>query len=520
MKIPMGCTIESLNKQDHISAVDVAFAEMIQRRFGQASPEISACLVWMMSQMRQGHTCVKVADLPYPDALPDNWIARENAPANKLFKQEKEWLYFHRYWHMETRLIGPLYERLNEKPNDSVECPTELLEGLNLEQAKAVQASLKYSFFILSGGPGTGKTHTAARIVAAHRSCQRIALVAPTGKAVSRLKQSICSSGLINDKCIESMTLHALLRVRNASDLVNPKQVISHELIIIDESSMMDILNSCLKTTKLILIGDPNQLPPIEVGHVFEELCAMKLHNMVTLKQCMRTDRLALINLAQAVCDGAINESLDYQKQMPSIESLVDQIPTEFKMGGSCKAEEYFEALKRFQILSALRQGSYGVDVLNEMIWGRIKSQATSQCIAVPVIVTKNAMDLGLSNGDIGIWIRYFDRLSQGNVFFQKDGEIQTISCALIPAFEIAYVISVHKSQGSEYGDVVLLLPPGCEKFGRKMIYTAITRARVSLTIASSSDTLQACIEANPIRQSGLRGRLACTGSFGSVSSA
>lgn len=512
----MACTYDDLSNRSEIQPVDVAFAEMINRRFGQSNAEVSMCLAWMMSQIRQGHTCVNIADLPYPDALPKAWIS--NKEANKLLIREDNRLYFHRYWHMETRLIKPLYARLNQLPDESIECPAEFLEGLNKEQAMAVQGSLKYSFFILAGGPGTGKTYTAARIVAAH-GAKRIALVAPTGKAVARLKQHICSA--IDPDRVEAKTLHALLGIKKPRDLISLPHVLSYDLIVIDESSMMDLsmwgllLNSCLGTTKIIVIGDPNQLPPIEVGNVFEELCSLKPQNMVELKQCMRTDRLELLNLAQMVCEGKISESFSFEEQMPGIDDLTDRIPKEFNGARPCKATDYFSALKKFQILSGLRQGPYGVDKLNQAIWDSIKNRTKSGCVALPIIVTRNAFDLGLSNGDIGVWIRDLDRPNRGDVFFQIGDAVRSISCALIPSFEMAYVISVHKSQGSEYDDVLLLLPPGCEKFGRKMLYTAITRARRSLTIVSSSDTLRACIDINPIRKSGLLGRLKCIDSSG-----
>ena len=150
---------------------------------------------------------------------------------------------------------------------------------------------------------------------------------------------------------------------------------------------------------------------------------------------------------------------------------------------------------------------------LNAQIYSLIVQQCkVGQRLAIPVLLMRNAPDLDLCNGQLGVWIHHVHNETENHVPHAEDYVLfknhKSLPFSLMPLFEMAYVISVHKSQGSEYDQVHLILPPGSERFGRKMLYTAVTRAREALQIYSDEQTLKDCICTNPKRTSGLAKRL------------
>ena len=496
------------------SKVDRYFAELIAHQFEIKDDRLIQLIERMMANIRKGNICSDLSDDEMA-LIPPHLIRASPQNDQRLFVRFQSLVYFQRHWLLESRLIDPVLKRL------ALHQPVKVkpVDGLNAGQQRAMQKALEHHFFILSGGPGTGKTHTISHIIHAlnQKKDIKVALCAPTGKAVSQLKA-------VSDKfSAECMTLHALLGIKSAKDLLSPPRVLMHDLLIVDECSMVDLgmwsalLSTCAPHTKLILCGDPNQLPSVEGGNVFEELCAFcektGYGGYAKLDQCMRTNQKQLQGVANAILSG---EMVDTVQVMPTVDDLICDLPVCFKEKHreSTSYESIFQKAGEFQILSALRKGSNGVDALNREIFKQITADLKADdYLAVPMIMTRNAFDLGLTNGDYGIWMHCIDGKglmpkSGDKVIFLMEGTLRTFPIAMLPSFELAYVLSVHKSQGSEYDKVLMLLPSGSENFGRQVLYTAVTRARSELTIAGSYDTLRLCIQNNEKRLSGLADRL------------
>jgi len=227
------------------------------------------------------------------------------------------------------------------------------------------------------------------------------------------------------------------------------------------DAGMMARLFAAVKTgARLVLLGDAEQLPPVEAGGLFVDLT--RHENVCHLTRCLRTELQEIVSMAEAVKRGEIIPT----KPLPSLKELV-------KMEGT--------------ILTPLRRGPYGADALNRRC-------AAARTGPVPILITVNDRKLGLFNGDVGTLEGECARFSEG----------REISKSLLPAYEYAYVLSVHKSQGSEYDAVSILLPPGSERFGREMLYTAITRGRKKVDVYGDPSVVEAIVAKKTPRLSGL----------------
>lgn len=337
------------------------------------------------------------------------------------------------------------------------------MEGLNGGQRSAVEKGLSESVVCITGGPGTGKSYTVAKIVEAFGGS--VCVCAPTGKAVSLLKEKMD---------VEVGTLHRLLGVKEGKDILFGEGVLDYEMVIVDECSMIDVgmwarlLRAIKSGTRLILVGDHDQLPPVEAGTVFGELCSYmreRGRGYVHLDECMRSDRKEIIELADRVRKGEI---IEYGK-------LEDGVEKYWKRG--------------YQLLSCLRKGRYGFEVMNGLLAGD----------EGPVIITRSNRRLGVSNGEIG-------ELRGGEIVL---GE-RRFKEALVPDYEWGYCLSVHKSQGSEFNKVALLVPKGSEVFGREILYTGITRAKDEVVILSEEGVIEECVKRSSVKMSGIREKLRC----------
>jgi exodeoxyribonuclease V alpha subunit len=239
----------------------------------------------------------------------------------------------------------------------------------------------------------------------------------------------------------------------------------------------------------------------------------------------LRAEQKELIDLGQSINNGDIKSTLSILNGSNSVihslpfcsnlQNLLEYAKPFFTeiLEGSSHPQNLIQAFSRFRILSPLRKGAFGVDELNKM-FNLFFSKKFS---AAPIMLTSNDYRLNLINGEIGILIRSngnFDSedFQEGDVVFfpsQKEGEpFRKIPALLLPKYEYAYALSVHKSQGSEFDHVLLLLPPGSEVFGREVLYTAVTRARKRLDIWGDEEIIQKTLEKQSIRLSGLKEKI------------
>lgn len=504
-----------------------------------------ACVAVMTRQYRAGDLCVRMASSDGVlmemareggAVLPERLCARlsmdsmeASCPQKPIYQVTNPVTgevvyYFQKNWALETACALHLQRLLPCPPQIPIEVSVED-SVLNALQKEAVLKGVHSSVSILAGGPGTGKTFTAKQLVKMclaglsvdQRKKFRIALTAPTGKAASHLHQKIapCLDQVDPDRVLFG-TLHALLECREGTEKLHEKVLLA-DLVLVDECSMIDarmwaqLLLSILPGTRLVLIGDHRQLSAVGQGAIFSDLMRGAIPS-TCLTECKRVEEDQLLQLGSAIgeemgCALELMEAYRVDLNRESIEQLMEKIQ---KYLFFVKQEDAFvECLKeldRFRILSCLRQGEFGVDSLNAHFFSSLSARLPKTgWWAIPILIVKNHHQLNLCNGDVGLLVRKIGGEGDDYALF---GGREPIPEMMLPTFEYAYCLSVHKSQGSEYREVALLVPPGSEKFGKEMIYTAITRAKSALRVYGDLNRIETMMKKHEHKQSMLCARV------------
>lgn len=595
--------LSSLLDRGYILYIDYAVAEKILNGIS-LSECLGAFLCYLSMAMRAGHLCVRIqhTDL-YPD--PQQLLREIRENDHQLSNKELEdftaliiqgskglppelytdvdklenhsdsvtpiyrlqtLFYLQRFWAEETAFVEQFQHLIGTDP-DIIPDQKALQEQMKTlkdrllpEQAKAILMACQKRFSIVCGGPGTGKTYTAGLIIKTYwesispeqrKRCE-IALAAPTGKAAANLQNSLNQAigDLSGFPFIQAKTLHGLMNIRGSTShhRENPS-LLTADLIVIDESSMIDLhllsrLFMSLKPgARLILLGDPHQLPPVSAGALFSDLITYLSRespdNVVALDKCLRAELQAIVDFAELVKYGDHDSALkmlvgqpkgirrlsfsaqenDYgvQKQL-----LAHTLPliNQRQLNRDTSPQQVLEAFSRFRILSPVREGPLGVNTLNALFMRHLMTgMENGGLFFAPIMLTHNDYRLGLFNGEVGVLVRHNINKSHDSavqagdyaLFCGKSGEtgdVRRIAALLLPAYEYAYCLSVHKSQGSEFDHVLLLMPEGAELFGREVFYTGVTRARKQLDIWGTDATLSATLAKQSHRLSGLSVRL------------
>ncbi len=443
-------------------------------------------------------------------------------------------LQFHRYFAAE--------ERIAVRIRDLLAAP--LVDGVP-------------AFSIVTGGPGTGKTTRVATSLVGMVTAQpdlRVALAAPTGKAAARLTESIRQRLHATDAVaaadettrralmdLEARTLHRLLSYNGETDTFrrNAGNPLPYDLVIVDEASMVDVLllDSLLAAlragARLMLVGDHHQLSSVEAGDVLGVLCraaesapaAAPLHRAVTrLTRSWRfSDGEGIGAAASGILDGDAGAvwRIGHDTAETSVRIappaatadvlLAPVVPQLERCLAAESVEAMLDALEAFRLLSPEREGRRGVRGLNEAVerWLSRRGRAVNDTWyhGRPVLVTANDYSTRVFNGDIGVVWRSEGRTA---VYFRSlDGTTRAIAPGRLPAVETAWAMTVHKSQGSEFDDVVLVLPNEESRvMSRELLYTGVTRAKRTVTIIGSEASLRAAVQQRTERTSGLGQRL------------
>lgn len=462
---------DELLQQKVLTSLDLYFADLYAK-----NPQERAFFAAIMAVSREGHLCLDLDNLPLPEILWRPILDGSKTAASPYVFQIGNLFYLERNFVNETRILEQLQQLSFEvKPLDTPDS-----SKLTEEQQKALNLALANTLSIIEGGPGTGKTFLTSHLVQALGPSAHVILAAPTGKAAARLKEfnphATCG------------TLHSILGIKSERQLARGHSFVQADLIIIDESSMIDakllayFLGSLQPGQRVVFLGDGNQLPPVESGSLFGDL--IDLLPTAHLSLCLRSDRLEVLQLAQ-----------DILKSRPIVPHR--ELSKELILQ---KALENSSQENRFCILSPLREGPFGVNVLNqeifELFFRRMKPQ---DLLAVPILITRNDYAAGLYNGEVGILWR-----SKEKILYAEFGGKKIPACGL-PPYELGYVLSVHKSQGSEFDHVMVLVPPGSETFGREVLYTAVTRAKHSVVLCGDAETVQKTVNRSSHRKSGLK---------------
>jgi len=604
--------------------IDLQFADFINRLSGSSggNPEIflgaalvsratgngdicldlnSACET-LRSQKRVGPDALICPPLSrWREKLGSSHAVGKPGDERPLILDDRNRLYLYRYWEYEKNLADSLRERAksvtqelnHEDLHQRVTglFPQNNSQEINWQKVATGIAMLK-RFSVITGGPGSGKTFTIARILTlllefAYQDAKpHIYLAAPTGKAAARLSDAVkqakhqlqCHHSLLESIPDEAYTLHRLLKPIPGSPYFryNGENPLPADIVIVDEASMIDLalisklVQAVPASARLIMVGDKDQLASVEAGSVLGDICDRNVihgfskeiakqikeltgepisqsvgagHGNSGLQDCIvvlqkshrftpsggigglsravnRGDPVGSLNLLSNPDDDSITW-LEIRNPRELVQELANRII--YGYSRYLKLKDPIQALEefnRFKILCALNVGSFGVGEINkiaERVLSRhhlIKPRIFSTnpwYNGRPVLITANDYNLGLFNGDIGITMS--DSSSNDGdlyVFFPGDaGALKRFSPYRLPEHQTVFAMTVHKSQGSEFDEVLLILPDkDYPVITRELIYTGITRARKKVSIWGSKSVLYSSIERKIERTSGLRDAL------------
>ena len=417
--------------------------------------------------------------------------------------------------------------------------------ALDDAQRRAVLCSAARGLTIVTGGPGTGKTTVAARIAAAHvhllamRGARpSLRLLAPTGKAASRLSESFSGAasalpephGAALRGCLAT-TVHAALMGREAQGLSRATMVIMDEASMVDLALMRRLVGAVSNDAALVVLGDRDQLASVEAGTVLADMTEPGSAIAESVTRLERSHRFGSDSpvglLAHAVLYGDAEGALRLlgagavpgpaQSAHASAEGSMRAAPGVRLMDCRSEREIVRAAIDIFRsagrgtaILCAHRHGSTGTLEINRLCAEASGARITDPLSAVhwdgrPVIVTENDRALGLMNGDVGI-IRAGPDGRLGAWFAGREGPVPA---PILPASESAYALTIHKSQGSEFDHVAIVLPASPSPIlSRELVFTGITRARQSVTVVGPPERIREAIGRPVARASGLSDRL------------
>ncbi len=401
-------------------------------------------------------------------------------------------------------------------------------------QRRAVEVGLDRRLALVTGGPGTGKTHTAARLLALARLRTpglRSALAAPTGKAAQRLGESVAAAadrlpealagqaGALKADAREARTLHRLLGWGRAGSggVGREPGMLPHDLVLVDESSMMDValwdalLRALGPDARLVVLGDPRQLESVEPGRVLGALveeadrdpdlgsCHVELteNRRFAGRRGIGAAAAAVLAHDPAALNAAAGPDFELLPPARLDEALEGLWPWVRDLAGAGDPQAALGLVDRARVLCALNEGPWGVGGINRRIRQRLRDVGGGT--AEPVLVTANDPATGLFNGDLGV------RLPGGAVAFRRDGGPRVLGAASLPEHAPAWAMTVHRAQGSEVASVLLVLPPGGHALaGPELLYTALTRARERVVLCADDAALARACAAREPRVTGL----------------
>ena len=539
--------------------IDRHFARFIDG-FGEGNlPAVAAAM--LSRNMRHGHICLDLGRGPVEfEELAFSWpeletwqkaFAKSRAvgrpdEGRPLVLDGAGRFYLRRYWEYEKALARGILMRCDRQtPANPV---------MSDLQDLAIETALARRFVVISGGPGTGKTTTVLRILERLVSEPggeklRIALAAPTGKAAARLQETLRAGGAngsSQDRLPKTAsTLHRLLGRGHSSVYFrhNAKNPLPLDLIVVDEASMVPLtlmaklFDALPERARVILLGDRDQLSSVEPGAVLGDIANAASEpgplsgSLVVLKKNYRFGNQSnIFALSNAIRDGEVDDALKILNagQRPDLSAgrtpLPSQIPEQLRQSVLAGYSGYLlthdptealEELKKFRVLCPFRVGPYGVESLNRTIEKILRAEglisgAQNAYPGMPILVTQNDDPLRLYNGDIGILLP--DPADDSLLlawFVGEDGGVRRIPPARLPEHEPAFAMTVHKSQGSEFDNVLLILPDkDSPLLTRELVYTGLTRSRTRVEVWFQESVLRAAVNRKIQRGSGLRDRL------------
>lgn len=552
-----------------------AFGDTLARlhgRIGGAAGSDAQVRRWaqrVWSSAADGHVCVEVADPRERDVLAASPVVDAAGATHETgaapLVLDGDALYLRRLWSAEERLAAAIVALDVPAPLGGSGALASLVDSLfaggeaDDAQRRALLRALGHRLTLLSGGPGTGKTTTLARLLVAFVQLApdaRVTFAAPTGKAAARLGQSLAAqlrqldpSGELRRRLPDAgTTVHRLLGLR-AGGVARSRAapvLLDFDLILVDEASMLDIelaaqlLGSIGPDARLVLAGDRDQLASVEAGSVFADLCESAGDATVELVRNYRQkDAAHIVALAAQVRDAPVvgvevreAPALQWPDEVALrrpdaggivADALAAWSEVQDAIDSPASAQAVLDACERHRVLTALREGPFGSVALNRSIGAVVRSRSTGAARAgtMPsaqwypgrlVLVTANRPALGLFNGDVGVCLAraVHGEEEQLVVAFGGTADVRLFPVAQMPACEDAWAMTVHKSQGSEFESVALVLAaPEHPLNTRELAYTGITRARSRLVVWAEPDALARAARTPTVRHGRLAAKLA-----------
>ena len=568
--------LEELRDQDLIADIDWHFARLMARFDGHQRPEVALAAALASVQTRRGHVCLDLAcaggplaavledaspgDRPIPcHTLPELAEWRHSLLASPvvagpgcdgqapLVLDDAGRLYLARYRRAESDVAERLIEMAGASDRlAGIDAKLDLLfDKDDQDQRRAAEAVLRRRLCVITGGPGTGKTFVAARVIALLRHLglarlDRIALVAPTGKAAARLQESVSAQieslaatvSALADYRANASTVHRLLFQARGGRL-------PVDAVILDEASMVDLaLMSRLvdvlpDDARLVVLGDANQLASVQPGAVLGDLCAAAEVSGSPLGGCVlaltKSRRFAkdsgIGRLADAIVSGnatgvldALNDARDSRTELrPMADARAfDRLAVNHALESwaPCLEDPREVPFPKLRVLCAHRHGPFGTHRFNRLVENELRQRGLvgreEFYRGRPIIVTRNDRATALSNGDTGIVV---DEGDSRRVWFpdlkRPDGERFEVSPARLPEHDSFFALTVHRAQGSEYDEVAFVPGPAESRVvTRELLYTAVTRARNKVVIFGGEDGVTDAVARSTVRVGGLESRL------------
>lgn len=554
--------LRAFNEAGVLETPDVHVASRLAALAGEPDDTVALAAALAVRALRGGSVCVDLRSvaaqtgtevLPWP--APDAWLTTLRAspllgdpPVLRL--SDDSLLYLDRYWRDEQQVCEDLVALLKPRRDRKFAVPERLFSPEYPDQRAAAEVAVTQSLTVLTGGPGTGKTTTTARLLAllaeqAESSGRRprTALAAPTGKAAARLAEAV---GLESEKLddadqqrlsgLQAVTLHRLLGNMPGSSRFrhNRANRLPHDVIVVDETSMVSLtmmarlLEAVRPDARLVLVGDRDQLASVEAGAVLADLVdglGDRTDTRITTLTTSHRFEQSIGTLAAAIRDGDADRVVDVLRAGgPDIEWIDDAdatdrvravaVPHALRLRQAALVgtnEAALAALGEHRLLCAHRHGRYGVTHWNRQVQRWLTEETGDPHWSPwypgrPVLVTVNDYGLGVLNGQTGVAVP-----GDGELRAVIDGADHPLEFATsrLAHVETMHAMTIHKSQGSQAHAVTVLLPSADSRLlTRELFYTAITRAESTVRVVGSEASVRAALERRAARASGLARRL------------
>lgn len=546
-----------------LEAAAVHVAQRLTALTGESDERVALAVALVVRALRGGSVCVDLraasgllgdAELPWPGA--DDWLAAVRASAllgpPPVLRFFGDLLYFDRYWLEEEQVCTDLLALSASPVGIESSSYERLFEPGYEEQRAAAEIAVSQAVTVLTGGPGTGKTTTIARLLAlllehAERAGMpppRIALAAPTGKAAARLAEAVAAGARrlgAADRArlagLSGTTLHRLLGPRPDTSVRfkhNRANRLPHDVIVVDETSMVSLTmmarlaEAVRPDSRLILVGDPDQLASVEAGAVLADLVDGLSARGDARVAALRTPHrygTSIGALAEAIRVGDADrvvellaaggehvEWVDAQRPADRLREVLVAHALRLRSAALLgAADEALATLDEHRLLCAHREGPYGATHWNTLVQKWI-AEATGQpawsqwYAGRPLLVTANDYGLRLYNGDTGVAVAGAEGLRA--VIAGASGPLD-FATSRLGEVETMHAMTIHKSQGSQADEVTVLIPPEDSRLlTRELFYTAVTRAQTRVRVVGPEASVRAAIERRAMRATGLRQRL------------